>query len=164
MARKLTSKANITGALEMIEKTEEALADLYDWLAAEFEQDQEAARIFRHLRNMENSHVNLIRFERRLVMQERKYFSDIDIDSSSLETSLELIAGLRGKGPPLGLEEVIHDLLEIDAHACDRCYRDSILQANPELSNLFRGIVGEDGKTRRILSSFALSRGMAPSD
>jgi hypothetical protein len=151
---------SISTALDFLERVETELAELYGRLAERFADHEPARKLFSRLQFMESSHANVVRFQKRLVMQERKFFGNSDIDVSTIARALELIKNMKTREPGPGLEETLALLLELDAYACDRCYRNAIIQANPTLAGIVNSMSSDDARAGIILREFADRHGL----
>lgn len=160
MDAKQNGVRSITTALEYLERAENELAKLYEWLQDLYESDPEASALFRTLKYTENAHANLLAFQRRIVMRERRHFGPIEIDLASLEELLARIEKIRALDPPPDLDRMISLLLEVENLTCDRCYRDAIIQANPAIAGLINSMTSSDEQNLVILRDFALARGI----
>jgi len=151
---------SVSVALDYLEEVETKLAELYAWLEERFVFDEDAWKLFNHVRHIEWSHANVVRFQKRLVMRDRGKFSNIDIDLYGVKRALALIEDIRGQDPPPDLNEVIGYLVELDKFACDRCYRNAITQANPGLATLMNNVTSDDMKIGKLVREFAKKRGI----
>lgn len=108
--------------LRDLEQIETKMAELYEWLAERFADDGEAAELFRHLRMMEISHQNILRYESRIVRGNPRAFREVVLDAEMLNRTLEAIDHFRQSDPQPTLEEAVKAALAFDAGAAELYY------------------------------------------
>jgi rubrerythrin len=150
---------HILKMLGPLEDLETKMADLYNWFSHVFRKDEEAAAFFYRVSVEEVVHANIIKYQRRLVSQNPKSFSDITIAISLIEKTLSDIAALRNLVPYPELEEALRNAIGLEHCLAEEHYRTALVMANPEISNLLRSLGAFDLRHIGRFHEFAIKRG-----
>ena len=71
---------HILGVLDLLEKLETKISELYEWFSRNYADDAGAASLFYRISIDEIAHANLVRYEKKLAVQNSKIFSEIHLD------------------------------------------------------------------------------------
>jgi hypothetical protein len=155
-----TKSVDVWTALKYLEELETKLADIYELMSKTFSEDKEADQLFTRLKRMERVHVKMIDFQIRLVTAERNSFDNVKMDIYGIKKSLTMAESLLRSLKDMTLDEAIENLLVVNEYACDRCFRDTIVLANPSLEKMMTKMnVSDQGLTDSI-KAFAENRGI----
>ncbi len=145
-----------------MEKFEGKMSDLYRWYSELYAEDTEAAALFYRMSVEEKSHLNTVRYERRLMLQNPKLFSSVQFDSLSMDEEVARVDQLLGARRRLPLEEAVRVAIDLEGGAAERCYKVALQNSGPELAKLLNGMAAGDRQHRDALAQFAERRGLVP--
>ncbi|MGC8722715.1 MAG: hypothetical protein ACP5VF_02420 [Acidobacteriota bacterium] len=148
---------DLQSLLKPLEELEESLGDLYEGFSRLFEEDEEAASLFYRMARDERSHAILIRYERRLLRQ-NKIEVPTPLEQSHIREALARIRAFSREAPPT-LEEAIRFALEIENHDSENHTRFSKGVLPASLTRLLGRLGREDLRHYRNLLDFAGRRG-----
>jgi hypothetical protein len=148
----------ILGVLDLLEKLETKISELYEWFSRTYAYDAGATSLFYRISIDEIAHANLVRYEKKLAVQNSKIFSEIHLDVVVVSTTLEKVISVLSGTPP-SLEQAVKISLDIENSAAEAHYRNAIGKATPEISQLLKSLGGFDSRHIEVFSNFAESRG-----
>ena len=148
---------DLQSLLKPLEELEESLGGLYEWFGRLFAEDEEAASLFRRMARDERSHATLIRYERRLLRQ-NKIEVPTPLERSQIGEALERIRAFSQEVPPT-LDQAIRFALEIENHDAENHYRFTKGLLPPSLTQLLGRLGREDERHYKGLLAFAGRRG-----
>jgi rubrerythrin len=143
----------------LLERLEGKMAELYRLYSELFATDAEASSLFFRLSMEEKSHVNIVKYERRLTKQNPRYFEKTHMDEEALSAEGDRVERLCNSRTNPSLEDAVWIALELESGAAERHYRLSILQSRPEAAKLLKGMAKEDDQHNEALRAFAAERG-----
>jgi rubrerythrin len=149
---------HILGVLDLLEKLETKISELYEWFSRNYAYDAGATSLFYRISIDEIAHANLVRYEKKLAVQNSKIFSEIHLDVVEISTTLEKVISVLSGTPP-SLEQAVKISLDIENSAAEAHYRNAIAKATPEISRLLKNLGGFDSRHLEVFSKFAESRG-----
>ena len=155
-----TQSIDVWTALQYLGKLEAKLAEIYGLMAKTFSEDKEADQLFSRLKRLEGSHVRMIDLQIKLVSSERGSFNNVKMDIYGIKKSLAMADNLIESIPNMELEEAVENLLGVNKYACDRCFRDTIVLANPNMEKMINGMNITDQGLADSLKKFAEQRGI----
>lgn len=117
--------------LDLLERVEREISDLYESLQQEHRMNKEVAAFFQELYLEEQSHIQIIRMERRIVQGAPKAFSDVQINLSEINSLLENILSL--KTAKLSLPELIGRVYAIESNPAEKYLIDALKDTNDDL-------------------------------
>jgi len=122
---------NIYKALDVLEKIETGLSDLYLKLHGDHRLNKEAADFFMGMHLEEESHAQTVRMERRIVQASPKSFREPQINFSEINSLMESIDNL--KTSKLELPDLIARIYGIESSLGERYLIDAIKDTNEDL-------------------------------
>ena len=143
----------------LLERLEGKMAELYRMYSDLFATDAEASSLFFRLSMEEKSHVNIVKYERRLTKQNPRFFEKAVLDEEALSAECDRVEKLCNSRMTPSLEDALWVALEIESGAAERHYRMSLLQSSPEAAKLLKGMAKEDNQHNEALRAFAVKRG-----
>jgi len=149
---------HILGVLDLLEKLETKISELYEWFSRTYAYDAGATSLFYRISIDEIAHANLVRYEKKLAVQNSEIFSEIHLDVVVVSTTLEKVISVLSGTPP-SLEQAVKISLDIENSAAEAHYRNAIAKATPEISRLLKSLGGFDSRHIEVFSKFAESRG-----
>ncbi|HUJ18783.1 MAG TPA: PilZ domain-containing protein [Nitrospirota bacterium] len=117
--------------LDLLEKVESDVSGLYKRLHEEHKLNKEAAEFFYNLHMEEESHVQIIRMERRIIQSAPKVFREAHVNLSEINSMLENIANLRTA--KLALPELIGRIYGLESSPAEKYLIDALKDSNDEL-------------------------------
>jgi hypothetical protein len=145
--------------LAPLEELETKMAGLYEWFSLIFKEDSEASSFFYRVSVEEVVHANIIKYQRRLVSQNPKSFSDIDIDIDPIRKLLSDIDAIRKAPEPPGLEDALRHAIDLEHCTVEEHSRTLIGKSNPEVEQLLRSLGAFDCRHITCFHEFAAKRG-----
>ncbi len=148
----------ILRVLESLETIETKIADLYELFSKIFAEDAGAASFFYRMSVDETAHANLVRYQRRVVVQNMKLVKEISLDLDAVNATLERVISVLSE-PPYSLEEALKIALEIEKSLAEAHSLTAVAQAIPDFSRLLSSLSGFDSRHCEVVEDFAASRG-----
>ncbi|TAN42891.1 MAG: hypothetical protein EPN25_02120 [Nitrospirae bacterium] len=145
--------------LTQLEKLETNMAGLYEWFSHVFREDEAAAAFFYGVSVEEEVHANIVRYQRRLVSQNIKNFSEVDFDLTPIEKTLSDIAAIRKTEILPSLEEALRYAIELEHSIAEEHYRTILKKANPEIEGLLKSLGAFDLRHLHSFQEFVEKRG-----
>jgi rubrerythrin len=128
---------DIITVLKKLGSLERELGNAYEWSAKQFVHDEQARDFFRKLSEEERQHLDLIKYQERVVQRAPKEFSGVDIDVPAIEKTLNAIAEFRKTTP--AVKDAIRFALDIETEVVE-CYAATVMErSNPSFAELVRG-------------------------
>ncbi|MBA4371401.1 MAG: hypothetical protein C0402_00920 [Thermodesulfovibrio sp.] len=150
---------HILKMLAPLEELETKMAGLYEWFSRIFSEDIDASSFFYRVSVEEVVHANIIKYQRRLVTQNPKSFSEIDMDVASIRKVLSDIDAIRDAAEPPGLEDALRHAIDLEHSTAEEHNRTLIGKSNPEVERLLRGLGAFDCRHITCFHEFAAKRG-----
>ncbi|MEF9426181.1 MAG: hypothetical protein L0956_03045 [Candidatus Mariimomonas ferrooxydans] len=126
---------DILTILRLVEKLEESLSNLYDWLSNKFSDNQEARSFFNQLSFEENSHRNLVSYQIRVARQNKDLFADVEADVEGIKNALEKIKLIMDNSS-LSFEDAVRLTVEIESTLAEQYAVILMKQSIKEFSKL----------------------------
>ena len=117
--------------LDLLEKVESEISDLYKRLHEKYKLNKDAAEFFQNLHMEEESHVQIIRMERRIIQSAPKVFREAHVNLSEINSILENIANL--KTVKLDLPELIGRIYGLESSPAEKYLIEALKESNDEL-------------------------------
>lgn len=146
--------------LDALEKVETKIADLYEWFSEIFSDDAEVSSFFYRISVDESAHANLIRFQRRIISQNRKLAEDIALDFNVVNAVLDRLTSARSGAAP-SIEEAIRFAIEIENSVAEAHSQSVIARSIPGISDLLKNLSGFDNRHCEVFVKFAHDRGFS---
>lgn len=145
---------DVLTALNDIEKLELKLSELYLHFSRLFSDDTAVASLFKKLSEEEQSHYDLVQYQKRLIRKNKELFKDVTIDVAEIRQVIDKADSLQNADPPLSVEEAVRSAIEIEKNAAEYHFRTAIQQANPDIAAFLKSLGGYDDGHARSLGEF----------
>jgi len=145
-------------SLNLLDQLENRMEKLYEHFSRVFASDEEAAELFRRMKNDEFSHSNIIQFELRMVMSNRAEFGELDLDVKAIREMLAQADAFLASVPAPSLEAAFKIALELESAESKLSYLNHIATGKPKLARLLSQIVKFDRGHYLQLRDFAAKR------
>jgi rubrerythrin len=152
----------ILRVLEKLEEFEARISLLYKRLSELFDKDPEASSLFSRLSVEEEMHASIVRYQRRLVVQNTKMFEHVEFEAVELDELTKAIEKLDSfeRAVP-SLEEALRFALELEGDATECHYKAALAGMKPELLPFFKSLASFDSMHLHEFERFAHSRGFS---
>jgi rubrerythrin len=147
--------ATILTVLDALVQFEENLRDLYVWLSDVYSRDPVASGTFYRLSLKEASHVNLVKYQRRLVHENAANLRYIEVDVSEIRQILGGVREFRRRPDAPQLEEALDFTIELEMAAAERVHTTATAHQDPGIETLMGRLAGDDRKHYEILKKAA---------
>jgi hypothetical protein len=149
---------DIYKAFDLLERVEHQMASLYRQLKEEFRLNREVFSFFSILQLEEESHVQLIRMERRIVQSSPRAFTDVKINLSEVSSILETIENL--KSARLELPEMLGRIYTLESSPAEKYLIEALMETNDELREFLTQMSNTFSAHAEKIASFAHSLGV----
>lgn len=163
---------NALAFLELLERLEQAMHDLYVHCQDCFAHDKKAAAVFYRLALDEENHRNLVGFQKRLVQAEPQSFRCVDVDPKQINDDVMAAHDFFQSTPGRGIvarffkrttsSRTLRDAtlfaLELESRAAERHLLGVELEADESLGRLMGNLRAGDEKHIALLRNFAIER------
>jgi len=150
---------DIYKVLALLEKLESVFSGLYKKLHEDFQQDKAAAEFFFNMHMDEESHLQIVRMEQRIVRASPKVFKEPQINLSEINALFDNIEQL--KSTKLSLPEVIERIYILEHSSAVSYFIDAIQDTNEDLKQFLLSLGDTCAAHREKVESFARSLGVA---
>lgn len=145
----------ICTVLEKLERLELAMADTYESLARQFEDDEEAAGFFTRMSRDEITHRNLIRYERTIVRSDPDTFEgDVGVDIEAVDRAIAHVFRFRTSEKPPTMVQALVFAMQMEADYAENLHRSVFIDKAPNLASLIRNLAKADAKHHEELERF----------
>ena len=145
--------------LRAVESLEGNLAILYEKFSRDFD-DGEVSDMFRKLSQDEESHRDIVVFEKKLVLRNRGEFKEISIDISGLSEMLAKIDEALKSTQSLSSDQAIIFAVDCEKSAAEVHFKKAITISNPQIAGLMKNLGQKDKDHFAFLSKIARDRGI----
>jgi len=149
---------DIYKVLDLIERVESELSSLYKKLHDDQRLNKEAADFFLGLHFEEESHIQLIHMERRIIQAAPKVFKEIQINLSEINSLLETVANLRNT--KLELPVLIGRIYAIECSQAEKYLINALQDANDELRDFLTQMSATFDAHAEKVAAFAVKIGV----
>lgn len=146
----------------LLEKVERAFSALYKHLQEKYRGDEKAERFFYDLHMEEESHVQLVLMERRIVQASPKEFSEPSVNLSEINNIFEKIADLQNN--ELKLPELIRQVYILEKSSSEKYVIEAMKDTNEEIKEFLTNLGGTFDVHRSRLVDFAQEMGVPVED
>lgn len=129
---------DILTVLNKLAQLENDASKLYEWFSVLFAQDEKAAAFFRKLSEEEQSHLDLVRYQERIVRKAPKDFAGVDVNVESIDKALSDIAAFRRTAP--SLRDAIRFALDLETEIVEQYAATVMDQSNREFAALMKSL------------------------
>ncbi len=139
--------------LDALQQLELQVAELYRWLADEFADDREATGVFFRLSLQEETHANLIAFQRRMILHASGPVPVPDIDIRAVAEVSQQLREFRARHPHPTLEEALSFAASLEDTAAERVHTRILTGAESPLKALVSSLAADDLRHRELLGT-----------
>jgi rubrerythrin len=152
----------VEAAFRLLSDMESAIGDLYTEWAAAFDEDREAALLFKRMATEEAGHARLVEYQRRMIRKNPTLSSDVDMDLGVIAAALQEVRALRESSRPPAVADAVRIALRLETSVAESHYRNSVRKVHVEMEQLLSSLGGEDKAHFDRLKAFAKARGFDP--
>ncbi|MBZ5588335.1 MAG: hypothetical protein LAO05_07210 [Acidobacteriia bacterium] len=120
-------------ALDVLQRFETHLGDLYQLFAERLQNDPEVAALFGRMALDEYGHAELVGYQRRMVEQEPKLLESLDLDEREIYLATAQVKEARNAAPTLKAEDAVGRALSFETAAADYHFRMAKRQIQADL-------------------------------
>jgi rubrerythrin len=150
----------ILNVLTTLGKAEMAVAEFYYWLSVLFENDPEASGFFFRMSLQEKSHVNLLRYAKKLAHRAPDDFADVDFDPAVVHDLIDRLGAFRDNNPAPTLAEALAFSMQVEGHDAEQLHRSLVIRSNPDVSDVINTLAKADAEHHGMLERFATERSL----
>lgn len=121
-------------ALDVLERFESHLGDLYALFADQFASDRQVSSLFAHMAAEERSHADIVAYQRRLLQQNPDLLAGFTIDVDELYQATGRVRRVREVASKLVAAEAAARALEFETMAAEYHARMALRQVSSELA------------------------------
>lgn len=142
---------DILAALKKLGDLERDLGNVYEWLATVFSGDEKAAEFFRKLAQDERTHLDLVKYQERVVRKTPGEFADVEINLPVLDKTLQKIVEFRKTNPTI--KDAIRFALDMETEVSEHYAATVMEQANESFAQMVKGLTAsqKDEHYKRLL-------------
>lgn len=129
---------NYMDTLGLLEEFESKMGVMYAAFAIHFSSNTEAGTIFEAISSEEIHHRDIVRYERRIMLNHEKGNEDASasIDTNLIKDFIQYLDDTIAKADHLTLEESLRLAISLENSGCERLYNVIAEQIDPEFSKL----------------------------
>jgi hypothetical protein len=143
-----------------LEELESGLAEFYTLAGKTLSAtDEPAAVIFKRLALEEKTHVNMVRYQKRLASKSPELFGEIEADLGEIDSLSRKARTLSTRVASLTVREMTLEALSFESSAAEYHLKNAMRKANPSMAPLLRALGGGDREHFEVLHTFAVERG-----
>ncbi len=151
---------NVLTILNYLEQIEMKMMKIYEAFAGCAGDDREAAAFFRGMAREEAAHLEMVQFQLRVIVKDRKQYKDVEADLNEIIQLLVHGDKILIESDCYGLEGALQAAVFFEISAAESLYRTVLEKSNPELSVLVKNLQKFDHAHHDALVSFAEKRGL----
>ena len=141
-------------ALELIEKLENDLCDMYEKLRMMFKGDPELFDLFDQLHLEEANHANLAGMQKRIVRARPKEFGEVTLNFTEIRKTMDHVEVVRAI-PRERIDEILHQCFLIESSLADQYVVTALKESNQEMKQLLEMLgQGFEDHMARLASRF----------
>jgi|YelNatPaOPRAMG01_1025707.scaffolds.fasta_scaffold51925_1 rubrerythrin len=137
---------DILKALDIIEKLELKLSELYSHLSKLFSDNKEVSGIFFKLSIEEKGHADLIKFQRRLILKSKDLKKDIELDMVEINNIMQKADSILKSQYQITIKDALKSAIELENDSGEYHYRNFIKYGNSDLSLLLENLSKYDNE------------------
>lgn len=132
--------------LNLLEEIENLMANFYYLLYKKYSFDLRVAPVLYSLFLDEKSHLNLVRYQKRVVWPNQGHFKDVEIDLKEVGEFVERVKGILKNIDNISLKEALKIALELEQSAAEKHLQNVTLKANPQFGLFLTNLHSDDKK------------------
>lgn len=144
---------NILKILDTLQQLELRVAELYRWLADVFAADREASGVFFRLSLQEQTHANLIAFQRRVILHGGGPVAVPDIDLRGVAEVIARVDEFRASTPRPTLEQAVAFAVSLEEGAAEQVHSRLLRGCDSPLATLVRSLAADDLRHKELLGT-----------
>ena len=137
---------------------ETKMAELYSWFSCVFETDPEIAALFYRMAAEEKSHASLIRYAKRVLIAEKSFSIDVELQVGELQKVLAAIKETLAKQEAPSLEEAFRFAGWVETSCAENPLEFIIVEKYPQLGKLLTFLGTQDREHYNRMVGVAASR------
>lgn len=141
--------------LDTLQKLELRIAELYRWLADAFAADAETSGLFFRLSLQEQSHANLIAFQRRVILHGGGQSYSPDIDMKAVTEVIAAVDAFRAANPKPTLEQALDFARTVEDTAAEKIHLRALAGAGFGIEGLIATLASDDQRHEKMLARLA---------
>jgi len=114
------------------------LGKAYEWLAASFQDDENASAFFGKLAHDEQAHLDLVKYQERVVRKTPGEFGNVEIGLAAVDRTLRKIADFRSTAPTI--KDAIRFALDMETEVSEVYAATVMEQSNPSFAQMVKGL------------------------
>jgi len=142
---------DILNVLKKLGDLERDLGKAYEWLATVFKDDEKAAEFFRKLAQDEQAHLDLVKYQERVVRKTPGEFTGVEIDLPAVDSTVKKIAEFRKTDP--AMKDAIRFALDMETEVSEHYAATVMDQSNPSFAQMVKGLTAtqEDDHYKKLI-------------
>jgi rubrerythrin len=142
---------DILTVLRKLGDLERDMGNVYEWLATVFSGDEQAVEFFHKLAQEEQSHLNLVKYQERVVRKTPGEFAGVEISLPALDKAFQKIAEFRKTNPML--KDALQFALEMETDVSEHYAATVMIQSNESFAQMVKGLMEaqKDEHYKRLL-------------
>lgn len=137
--------------LDTLQQLELRVAELYRWLSDVFAADREASGVFFRLSLQEQTHANLIAFQRRVILHGGGPVAVPNIDLGGVAEVMAQVEEFRTGKP--SLEEAVAFTTSLEDSAAEQIHTRLLSKCDSPLAALMRSLAADDLRHKELLGT-----------
>jgi len=134
---------NVSYALRKIGELERAMAELYEFYATVFEEDEGARKLFIKMKRQEMRHYDQIQFQKRLLDPETEALDFPEDELRGIDESIKMVERHISEGV-FELRDALRFAISVEEGAGELHMGSRIAQITPDLESLIKALRKED--------------------
>jgi len=129
---------DILKLLKPLSEFENNIGVLYKIFSESFADDKAASSLFFLMSIQEESHRDIIEYQRRVIFANRDHFQEVDADPDIINDRLKEIEGMtvNARARRVKIEDAVSFALRMEEDACEYYFKSLVAQSNPTFSKL----------------------------
>ena len=129
---------DILTALKKLGELERDMGNVYEWLTTVFSDDEQAVFFYRKLAQDEQNHLNLVKYQERVVRKTPGEFADVEINLPAIDKSFQKIAEFRKTNPTI--KDAIRFSLDMETEVSEQYVATIMEQSNESFAQMVKGL------------------------
>jgi rubrerythrin len=142
---------DVLTVLRKLGDLERDMENVYEWLATAFNGDEQAVDFFHKLAQEEQAHLNLVKYQERVVRKTPGEFSDVEISLPSIEKSFQKTLEFRKTNPTI--KDALRFALDMETDVSEHYAASVMEQSNESFAQMVKGLMEtqKDEHYKRLL-------------
>lgn len=135
---------DILKVLDIIEKLELKLSELYDYFHKLFSDNEELSELFLKLSTEEQGHADLVRFQRRIIIKNKNLIKDIEFDLNSINKIISKADSILKSSSKPTIKDALMLAIELENDSGEYHYKNAIKYKDEDFSLLLENLNKHD--------------------